>query len=89
MTHGIMEYSPGNLERYVPNDIRFVDYERREIRRRHQVSKILYRYVCHSVSPVAPVAHQLMEANILKPLATEYTYDTAHMLQKLLGAEGF
>ncbi|MCI3999828.1 hypothetical protein MM716_31830, partial [Klebsiella pneumoniae] len=89
MTHGIMEYILENLERYVRNDIRFVDYERREIRRRHQVSEILYRYVCHSVSPVAPVAHQLMEANIVKTLATEYTYAAAQMLQKLLGAKGF
>lgn len=89
MTHGIMEYILENLERYVRNDIRFVDYERREIQRRHQVSEILYRYVCHSVSPVAPVAHQLMEANIVKTLATEYTYAAAQMLQKLLGAKGF
>ena len=89
MTHGIMEYILENLNRYVRNDIKFVDYERREIQRRHQVSKILYRYVCHCVSPVAPVAHQLMEANIIKTLATEYTYAAAQMLQKLLGAKGF
>lgn len=89
MTHGIMEYILENLNRYIRNDIKFVDYERREIQRRHQVSEILYRYVCHSVSPVAPVAHQLMEANIIKTLATEYTYAAAQMLQKLLGAKGF
>ena len=89
MTHGIMEYIIDNLNRYVRHDIKFVDYERREIQRRHQVSEILYRYVCHCVSPVAPVAHQLMEANIIKTLATEYTYAAAQMLQKLLGAKGF
>lgn len=89
MTHGIMEYILENMEKYVRNDIRFVDYERREIRRRHQVSAILYRHTCTRVSPDAPVAHQLMEANITKTLATEYTYAAAQMLQKLLGAKGF
>ncbi|WP_411710845.1 acyl-CoA dehydrogenase family protein [Neisseria chenwenguii] len=89
MTHGIMEYIVENAEKFVRRDIKFVEYERREILRRYAVSKILYGFTCKHVSPDAPVAHQLMEANIIKTLATEFTYDAAQMLQKLLGAKGF
>ncbi|STZ75672.1 acyl-CoA dehydrogenase family protein [Bergeriella denitrificans] len=89
MTHGIMEYIVANTEKFSRSDIKFVEYERSEIARRYQVSQVLYDFTCRHVSPEAPVAHQLMEANIIKTLATEYTYEAAQMLQKLLGAKGF
>ena len=89
MTQGIMEYIVENMNKFSTSDIKFVEYERREISRRCQVSKVLYDFTCNHVSPDAPVAHQLMEANIIKTLATEYTYEAAQMLQKLLGAKGF
>lgn len=89
MTHGIMEYIVSNMNRYVRHDVRFVQFERREIERRYEVSQILYDFTCRYVHPDASVGHQLMEANIIKTLATEFTYDAAQMLQKLLGAKGF
>lgn len=89
MTHGIMEYILENARRFVRHDIKFVDYERGEIMHRYAVSKILYRFTCTRVAPDAAVSHQLMEANIIKTLATEYTYGAAQILQKLLGAKGF
>ncbi|WP_373761659.1 acyl-CoA dehydrogenase family protein [Neisseria dentiae] len=89
MTHGVMEYIIENLRRFVVNDIKFVDHERRQIMKRHAVSQLLYRFTCRHVAPDQAVAHQLMEANIIKTLATEYTYGAAQILQKLLGAKGF
>ncbi|MCP1661231.1 acyl-CoA dehydrogenase family protein [Neisseria perflava] len=89
MTHGIMEYIVYCLGKFVRSEVKFVDYERREIERRYAVSQVLYDFTCKHVSPDAPVSHQLMEANIIKTLATEYTYAAAQMLQKLLGAKGF
>lgn len=89
MSHGIMEYIVENMKKFTRNDIKFVEYERREIERRYAVSKVLYDFTCQNVSPNASVSHQLMEANIIKTLSTEYTYDAAQMLQKLLGAKGF
>lgn len=89
MTHGIMEYIVANTQKYVRNDIKFVEFERREIERRYEVSQLLYDFTCNRVSPDQPVSHQVMEANIIKTLATEYTYNAAQKLQKLLGAKGF
>lgn len=89
MTHGIMEYIIENMNRFVKQDIKFVARECREIMHRYGISQVLYRFTCNRVSPDAPVAHQLMEANIIKTLATEYTYAAAQTLQKLLGAKGF
>lgn len=89
MTHGIMEYIVANMNRYIRHDVRFVQFERREIERRYEVSQILYDFTCRHVHPDASVGHQVMEANIIKTLATEFTYDAAQMLQKLLGAKGF
>lgn len=89
MTHGIMEYVVENMQRFVRTQIKFVDFERSQIMCRHAVSVVLYDYVCRYLRPDAPAAHMLMEANIVKTLATEYTYEAAQMLQKLLGAKGF
>ncbi len=49
----------------------------------------MYDYVCDNVSPDKTVSNKLMEANIIKSLATEYTYKSAQIAQKLLGAKGF
>lgn len=89
MTHGIMEYIIENMNRFVKQDIKFVARECREIMQRYGISQVLYRFTCNRVAPDAAVAHQLMEANIIKTLATEYTYGAAQILQKLLGAKGF
>lgn len=89
MTHGIMENIVDKAQKFARRDIKFVEYECKGIEQRYGVSQVLYNFTCKHVSPDAPVAHQLMEANIIKTLATEYTYDAAQMLQKLLGAKGF
>lgn len=89
MTHGIMEYIVENMRKFVRNDIKFVEFERSEIERLYEVSQVLYSFTCKHVSPDKSVAHQVIEANIIKTLATEYTYFAAQKLQKLLGAKGF
>lgn len=89
MSHGIMEYIVENTRKFAKKDIKFVAFECKEIEKRYAVSQVLYDYTCKHVAPDAPVSHQLMEANIIKTLSTEYTYDAAQILQKLLGAKGF
>ena len=89
MTHGIMEYIINNIKKYMRQEIRYVDYEMGEIEKQYEVSKIMYDYVCNSISPDRSVSSKLMEANIIKSLATEYTYRSAQIAQKLLGAKGF
>lgn len=89
MTHGIMEYILNNIGEYVREGIKFVEREVDEIKRQYEASKIMYNYVCDNVSPNKSVANKLMEANIIKSLATEYTYRSAQIAQKLLGAKGF
>lgn len=89
MTHGIIEHIAATVVRYAKTAIPFVVRELHEIERRRRVSAVLYRYTCEEVSPQKPVAGQLLEANVIKALATEYTYAAAQTAQKLLGAKGF
>ncbi len=89
MTHGIMEYIINNIKKYMRQEIRYVDYEMGEIEKQYELSKIMYDYVCNNISPDRSVSSKLMEANIIKSLATEYTYRSAQIAQKLLGAKGF
>ena len=89
MTHGIMEYIIKNIKKYAKSDIPFVKRELDEIETAYGVSKIMYDYTCNNVYPEKSVSDKLMEANIIKSLATEYTYNAAKTSQKLLGAKGF
>lgn len=89
MTHGIMEYIVKNIKKYAKSDIPFVKRELDEIEIIYGVSKIMYDYTCNNVYPEKSVSDKLMEANIIKSLATEYTYKAAKIAQKLLGAKGF
>lgn len=89
MTHGIMEYILNNVGNYVREGIKFVEREIDEIKRQYGISQIMYNYVCENISPNKSVGNKLMEANIIKSLATEYTYRSAQIAQKLLGAKGF
>jgi len=89
MTHGIMEYIVKNIKKYAKSDIPFVKRELDEIETTYGVSKIMYDYTCNNVYPEKSVSDKLMEANIIKSLATEYTYNAAKTAQKLLGAKGF
>ena len=89
MTHGIMEYILKNIKKYSKNEIKFVEGEIKEIEKRYEASKIMYDYTCNNVSPDKSVSDKLMEANIIKSLSTDYTYEAARTAQKLLGAKGF
>ena len=89
MTHGIMEYIVKNINKFAKKEIPFVQNELNEIEITYDVSKIMYSYTCKNVSPDKSVSDKLMEANIIKSLATEYTYKAAKIAQKLLGAKGF
>ncbi len=89
MTHGIMEYIVNNIKKYAKTNIPFVQRELDEIEKSYGVSKIMYDYTCNNVFPEKSVSDKLMEANIIKSLATEYTYNAAKIAQKLLGAKGF
>ena len=89
MTHGIMEYIVKNIKKYSRNEIKFVEREINEIEKRYEASKIMYDYTCNNISPDKSVSDKLMEANIIKSLSTDYTYEAAKIAQKLLGAKGF
>ena len=89
MTHGIMEYIVKNINKFARKEIPFVQNELNEIENTYDISKIMYSYTCNNVSPDKSVSDKLMEANIIKSLATEYTYKAAKIAQKLLGAKGF
>ena len=89
MTHGIMEYIVKNIKKYARKEIPFVQKEISDIETVYGISQIMYDYTCNNVSPEKSVSDKLMEANIIKSLATEYTYDAAGKAQKLLGAKGF
>ena len=89
MTHGIMEYIVKNINKFSKKEIPFVQNELNEIENTYDISKIMYSYTCNNVSPDKSVSDKLMEANIIKSLATEYTYKAAKIAQKLLGAKGF
>ena len=89
MTHGIMEFIIKNIINFARKEIDFVQNELNEIKNTYEISKIMYNYTCNNISPEKSVADKLMEANILKTLATEYTYKAAQIAQKLLGAKGF
>ena len=89
MTHGIMEYILKNIKKYSKNEIKFVEWEIKEIEKRYEASKIMYDYTCNNISPDKSVSDKLMEANIIKSLSTDYTYEAARTAQKLLGAKGF
>ena len=89
MTHGIMEYIVKNINKFARKEIPFVQNELNEIENTYDISKIMYSYTCNNVSPDKSVSDKLMEANIIKSLATEYTYKASRIAQKLLGAKGF
>ena len=89
MTHGIMEFIVKNIIKFARKEIDFVQNELNEIKNTYEISKIMYSYTCNNISPEKSVSDKLMEANILKTLATEYTYKAAQIAQKLLGAKGF
>ena len=89
MTHGVMEYIVKNIDKYARKEIPFVQKEISDIETVYGISQIMYDYTCNNVSPEKSVSDKLMEANIIKSLATEYTYDAAGKAQKLLGAKGF
>ncbi len=89
MTHGIMEYIVKNVEKYARKEIPFVQKEISDIETAYEISQIMYDYTCNNISPEKPVSDKLMEANIIKSLGTEYTYNSARKAQKLLGAKGF
>ena len=89
MTHGIMEYIVKNIEKYARKEIPFVQKEISDIETAYEISQIMYDYTCNNISPEKPVSDKLMEANIIKSLGTEYTYNAARKAQKLLGAKGF
>ena len=89
MTHGVMEYIVKNIGKYARKEIPFVQKEISDIETVYGISQIMYDYTCNNVSPEKSVSDKLMEANIIKSLATEYTYDAAGKAQKLLGAKGF
>ena len=89
MTHGVMEYIVKNIGKYARKEIPFVQKEISEIETAYGISQIMYDYTCNNISPAKSVSDKLMEANIIKSLATEYTYNAAGKAQKLLGAKGF
>ena len=89
MTHGIMEYIVKNIKKYVRKEIPFVEKEIDNLETAYKVSEIMYNYTCNNISPDRSVSDKLMEANIIKSLATEYTYHSGKTAQKLLGAKGF
>ena len=89
MTHGVMEYIVKNIGKYARKEIPFVQKEISDIETVYGISQIMYDYTCNNVSPEKSVSDKLMEANIIKSLATEYIYDAAGKAQKLLGAKGF
>lgn len=89
MTHGIIENIHNNITKYIRSKIDFIMHELYEIDSRKAVSKVLYDFVCKSVSPDKPVNNKLMEANIVKAVASEYAYESAKIAQKLLGAKGY
>ena len=89
MTHGVMEYIVKNIGKYARKEIPFVQKEISDIETVYGISQIMYDYTCNNVLPEKSVSDKLMEANIIKSLATEYIYDAAGKAQKLLGAKGF
>ena len=89
MTHGVMEYIVKNIGKYARKEMPFVQKEISDIETVYGISQIMYDYTCNNVSPEKSVSDKLMEANIIKSLATEYIYDAAGKAQKLLGAKGF
>ena len=89
MTHGVMEYIVKNIGKYARKEIPFVQKEISDIETAYEISQIMYDYTCNNISPEKSVSDKLMEANIIKSLATEYTYNAAGKAQKLLGAKGF
>ena len=89
MTHGIIENIHNNVTKYIRSKIDFIMHELHEIDSRKAVSKVLYDFVCKSVSPDKPVNDKLMEANIVKAVASEYAYEAARIAQKLMGAKGY
>jgi alkylation response protein AidB-like acyl-CoA dehydrogenase len=89
MTHGIIENVHNNVTKYIRNKFDFIIHELNEIDSRKAVSKVLYDFVCKAVSPDKPVNDKLMEANIVKAVASEYAYEAARTAQKLMGAKGY
>jgi alkylation response protein AidB-like acyl-CoA dehydrogenase len=89
MTHGVIENIHTNVTKYIRNKIDFIMHELHEIDSRKAVSKVLYDFVCKTVSPDKPVNDKLMEANIVKAVASEYAYESARIAQKLMGAKGY
>lgn len=89
MTHGVIEKIQKVVAHHLTNRVEFVERELREISDRESVSSILYDYVCGHVSPDQPVGDKLMEANIVKTLGSDCTYQAATIAQKLMGARGY
>lgn len=89
MTHGVIERVRQTLaEQWLP-DIDFVYREQQEIALRIQVSQLLYNFVCDHVSPDTAVSDRLLEANVIKSLGSQITYEAALIAQKLMGAKGY
>ncbi len=89
MTHGIIEMVNNNIEKYIRHNIDYIKYELDEIKNRMLASKLLYNFVCDTISPIKSVSNYLLEANIVKALGSELAYEAAKNAQKLLGAKGF
>lgn len=89
MTHGVIEKIQQVLSRHLNSSIEFVERELREISARESVSSVLFDYVCDHIAPDRPVSDKLMEANIVKTLGSDCTYQAATIAQKLMGARGY
>ena len=89
MTRGIIENVHMNVTKYLRHKIEFIRHELAEIDSRQAVSKVLYDFVCNTISPDKSVSDKLLEANIVKAVASEYAYESAKIAQKLMGAKGY
>ena len=89
MTHGVIESINNNIHKYIRSGIEFVNYELNEIKNMYNASKVLYDYVCNNIDPSTSVSDKLLEANIVKSVGSEYSYNAAKLAQKLLGAKGY
>lgn len=89
MTQGILERIQHLVSKYPKPDLEFVRREQDEINIRQEISTILYQFVCENIKTDGLVGGYLLEANIIKSMGSELTYQAALIGQKLMGAKGY